>query len=406
LKILFVTGNYLPGKKGGIENYTHWLARILLKNECMVQVAALNLNEKRDYLFEGVRVNYVKESMNVFEELLKREQYDICHFHEYSEHGIEVQWFKKAKEHCKRVFFTFHLPYLTCYKNDLRYKGLNDCNTFNSPARCAECTIYEKSMDAVGNLFAPIATSLATIAGLNKKLEKKVILKHHCLRELITTCDEVFIIADWFKKLLNENGYSDPKIKRIPNRPAIDISTNVIADNRLIKNKIVFVGRIEHQKGLHLLCEAMNQLNQKNLELDVYGNKVDEIYFDKCLSKFSFNYKSVIPSEVLKVQFKNYDFLVLPSVFTEMYPLVIIDAFHSELPVIASTAKGNRDAVCDGENGFLFDYNDAADLASTIDKAYHLEKNGWRPVFKYSDRPEKDIEEIISYYLNKSVIEK
>ena len=80
-------------------------------------------------------------------------------------------------------------------------------------------------------------------------------------------------------------------------------------------------------------------------------------------------------------QLENYDFLVLPSVFTEMYPLVIIDAFHRRLPVIASTAKGNKDVINDGLNGFLFKYDDAKDLAVTIDRAYQFKNNGWVPVF-------------------------
>lgn len=399
MKILLITGNYLPGKKGGIENYTHWLATFLLQHQFQVEVAALNVREKGDYFYEGVKVNYINENIAAFEEMLKNGQYDICHFHEYSEYGgIEIPWFTKAKQYTSKVFFTFHLPYLTCYKNDLRYRGLEDCNTFNNPSRCAECTIYEKSVNSVGKLLAPIGTSLATITGLNKKLEQKVILKHNFLKELIATCDEVFIIADWFKKLLNENGYNDPKIKRIPNKPEIDIPLDAIADNRLIKSKIIFVGRIQHQKGLHLLCEAMNQTDEKDVELDVYGNKVDDSYFHRCLKKFSFNYRGVISSELLKQQFKNYDFLVLPSVFTEMYPLVIMDAFHRELPVIASSAKGNKDVVADGINGFLFDYNNSKDLARTIDKAYRLKNDGWLPVFKDAGSVAKDVDEILSYY--------
>lgn len=98
----------MPAKTGGIENYTHWLSITLLKHHFQVEVAALQINEKADYIYEGVKVNYLNENLVAFENLLANKKYDICHFHEYSEYGgIEIRWFKKAKEYSKKVFFHF-----------------------------------------------------------------------------------------------------------------------------------------------------------------------------------------------------------------------------------------------------------------------------------------------------------
>ena len=97
-------------------------------------------------------------------------------------------------------------------------------------------------------------------------------------------------------------------------------------------------------------------------------------------------------------ELKHYDFLVLPSVFTEMFSLIIKDAFYEKLPVIASAAKGNKDAIKDGINGFLFNYDDAVDLGKTIDKAYDLKTNGWTPKFELSNNQEEDVQELLSYY--------
>ena len=74
----------------------------------------------------------------------------------------------------------------------------------------------------------------------------------------------------------------------------------------------------------------------------MYGNLVDKDYFDKCLKKYAFNFKGVVSRKELLEELKEYDFLVLPSVFTEMYPLVVMDAFHRELPGIASGGKGKQ----------------------------------------------------------------
>lgn len=408
MRVLFITGNYLPEKNGGIENYTHWLASVLIPNSIHVEVAALNVNATKDYIYEKVKVNNLKGSFSEFETLLQTGNFDICHFQEYSAFGgIEMPWFKKAKEYAK-VYFTFNLPYFTCYKNDFRYKAIEDCNTFNDPGRCAKCIIADKSgyHRYRSEALLSILSGISDLTGIRQKLKKKVTDQYKKLNELIAVCDYIFIYADWFKKILAENGYDQSSIKKIPYKTKTILPGNSDPEKGILKNKILFVGRIEPQKGLHLLCKAMNELSTSDIQLDVYGNMVTQDYFDECYKKHAFNFKGTINYHALMQILSEYDFLIMPSVFTEMYSMMIKDAFYAKLPVIASTAKGNRDAVSDGENGFLFDYNDAASLASTIDKAYNLKKNGWTPAFKYSDHPEKDIEEIISYYLNKSVIEK
>jgi hypothetical protein len=127
LKVLLVLGRYLPGKTAGIENYSHFIARLLFKNNIQVQVAILNSPHKEPYLFEEIPVIPLKTGISSFKTLLQEQHYDISHFLEYSgENGINIDWFIMAKEYCRKVFFTFHLPYLTCYKNDFRYNGIAD----------------------------------------------------------------------------------------------------------------------------------------------------------------------------------------------------------------------------------------------------------------------------------------
>jgi len=402
LKILLITGNYLPGKNGGIENYTHWLATILLEHHFKVEVAALNVTEPESYVYEGVKVNNLKSSFSSFDALLKQGNFDICHFQEYSEYGgIEIPWFIKAKEYGSKVFFTFHLPYLTCYKGDFRYKGIEDCNTFSNVLRCTECVIAEKigyKKAGQSKSYLSLMVALMNITGQKKKLRERIVSKYQQLNELIETCDHLFIYAGWFKNILFENGYKDPSIKKIPYKTKTTFTGSDVVRNNSIKNKILFVGRIQHQKGLHLLCKAMNDLTAKDIQLDVYGNIVNQDYYDQCIKNYEFNFKGTTSHLRLLEVLKEYDFLVLPSVFTEMYSMILKDAFYEGIPLIASSAKGNRYAISDGVNGFLFSYGDAKALALTIDKAYSLKKKGWSPTFTYSENPEKDIEEIVSYY--------
>ena len=399
-----ILGRYLPEKSAGIENYSHFLAKKLMQNGHTVEVCILESEQKDIYIYEGIKVIPLIEGFKSFQKLLQENQYDICHFQEYSAFGgIELFWFLEAGKYSEKIFFTFHLPYFTCYKNDFRYKGIEDCNTFSISQRCVECIVatklrYKKNSKLpVWNWAVDALTPLAEKSSEIKLLHTRINERAEFLSQLLDACTHVFIYADWFLKILNDNGYNNLSLKKIP----YVTNSNLEAKNKLStlnRKRILFVGRIEKQKGLHLLCKAMNLISTEKIQLDVFGNVVDEKYFGKCLTEYNFNFKGTVPLKDLLEILNNYDFLVMPSVFTEMYSMMIKDAFNFQLPVIASSAKGNADAINEGKNGFLFNYEVPQDLARVIDKAYHLLENNWVPQFDNADNYENDLKDILSYY--------
>ncbi len=404
MKILLLLGRYLPHKNGGIENYSHLLSTLLLQSNHTVEIAILESPESAPYFYDDVKINVLNGSFEKFKVLLQENQYDICHFQEYSAFGgIEMFWLKEAAQYCKKVFFTFHLPYFTCYKNDFRYFGIEDCNEFSAPERCVKCVIatrlnYKKAT-AVNLANAGIQLVIPFYLKTNKanKLKEAIQLNIHQLDELVIICDKIFIIADWFKKIIKVSGYASPHFKLIPPivRPAFYIPQKF---QKPLKHKLLFAGRVEHQKGLLLLCKAMKIIKRKSIRVDVVGNKVDEKYFFECEKNFAFTYKGPVQREELLSKLPDYDFLVLPSVFTEMYSMVLQEALIAHVPVIASAAKGNIDAINEGKNGFLFNYDDHKDLARVVDKAYDLLENKWVPEFQTPNNYENDLKEILSYY--------
>ena len=387
-----------------METYSHSLATLLMQNGHNVEVAILDRDKTGDYVYEDVHIISLKPSLENFSSFLQQQHYDICHFQEYHGHrGINIAWFTMAKQHCKKVFFTFHLPYLTCYKNDFRYKGLTDCNDFSLPHRCVKCIISTRLHYMPGshlnayNLGVELLTSVIKKTRKIKKLKSRIQSRTDDLNELIKNCDQIFVYGKWFKELLKKNGYNSATIQLIPH--LIKSVSDKNGESRPgMKNKILFAGRIEKQKGLYLLCEAMNLISNTKIELDVAGNKVDNKYFDDCAKKYHFNFLGSLSHGQLLSILKDYDFLILPSVFTEMYSLIIREAFYEQLPVIASAAKGNIDVITEGKSGFLFEYNDPKDLARVIDAASLLKQNGWQPVFEKNDSYQDDLKEILSYY--------
>jgi glycosyltransferase involved in cell wall biosynthesis len=402
LRILLVLGRYLPDKSGGIENYSHWLAKLLIQSYHSVDVAILESKNVEAYNFETVNVFPLKNGLQSFIQLIENKHYDICHFQEYSgKNGINIQWFQIAKKYCGKVYFTFHLPYFTCYKNDFRVFGVEDCNNFSSPDRCIKCIIGTKLHYNKTEWFNLINVGIKAIIPVIEKTKKIGILRRNIrsntnhITELLACCDNIFVIASWFKELLEYNGFNSSKIIYIP--PIIAAPNQLPISKINLNMKLIYIGRIEYQKGLHLLCKALNIMSTK-VDLDVFGNIENEEYFGKCQHEFPFNFKGAVSRKDLLSKLPDYDFLILPSVCTEMNPLVIQEAIGTRLPVIASAAKGNVAVIEEGKNGFIFDYNNFKDLARVIDKGYKLKQNGWRPEFQRKVSYERDLKEILSYY--------
>ena len=134
--------------------------------------------------------------------------------------------------------------------------------------------------------------------------------------------------------------------------------------------KLVFVGRINESKGLHLLLQAINETPDEKIMLDIFGPINDEKYAEEWKSftntKKNIKWRGVIEPAYMVNTLTNYHLLCLPSLICEMSPLVIQEAFAAGLPVLASNVYGNAEQIKDGENGWLFKFNDVYDLKNKL----------------------------------------
>lgn len=139
---------------------------------------------------------------------------------------------------------------------------------------------------------------------------------------------------------------------------------------------ILFVGRLAEKKGVKYLIEAMNYIDNALLviagdgplknTLTLKANEVCKNKNEKCIE-----FIGAKTHEQLKYIYASADIFVMPSITAkdgdkEGFGLVMLEAFASGLPVVATRSGGIVDLVQDGKNGYLVDEKDVNALAERI----------------------------------------
>ncbi len=141
------------------------------------------------------------------------------------------------------------------------------------------------------------------------------------------------------------------------------------------KKVVLFVGRLAEKKGVSYAIEAMRQVN--NAMLVIAGDGPLKSRLQKQAERVQKESGSTIlflgakTHEELKGIYASADLFVMPSITAkdgdkEGFGLVILEAFASGLPIVASRSGGITDIVKDGVNGYLAEEKDVSGLADRI----------------------------------------
>jgi glycosyltransferase involved in cell wall biosynthesis len=136
--------------------------------------------------------------------------------------------------------------------------------------------------------------------------------------------------------------------------------------------RIAYLGQIAELKGVHLLLEAARQILDPRLRVRIYG---DLTRFPEYVSRlkqlasgddritFAGPYagSSDLPRVLAEV-----DAVVVPSIWYENSPNVILEAFALNTPCVVSDFGGMAELVAPEVNGLRFQLGEAADLAHQL----------------------------------------
>lgn len=173
---------------------------------------------------------------------------------------------------------------------------------------------------------------------------------------------------------------------------------------------ILYVGSIEERKNLLLIVRALHLLN-KSIHLIAIGKRtpytdIVEAYIQENNMQQQVSILSNIPFEDLPGFYQMADLFIYPSFF-EGFGIPIIEALHSNVPVIAATGSCLEEAG--GPDSLYVEPNDVNDLSEKIDwilstpaQAELMKKAGKEYVKRFTDQQiANDLMNVYRNVLNK-----
>jgi glycosyltransferase involved in cell wall biosynthesis len=206
---------------------------------------------------------------------------------------------------------------------------------------------------------------------------------------------KIFVLDPKIISDLNKQGFKN--VQFIPNGVIIDEWKQKVNRKKNSKFTFISVGRLEKQKGFKYLIEAANILKkEKNVfKIQIIGEGSQFELLSKIIENKMLNTTVMLLGkknhEELRNLYRQADVFILPSLW-EGFPLTILEAWASNLPIIVSKV-GAIDAICSNErNALVVKPADPIGLAHAMSKlqnnnsiAQFISKNGYDEIgLKYN----------------------
>ena len=131
-------------------------------------------------------------------------------------------------------------------------------------------------------------------------------------------------------------------------------------------DQVVFVGRLEAQKGVHVLLKAVHDLDERLL---IVGDGSERERLEVLADRLDVEAKFVgeVAHESVTKYLRKGKLFVLPSVRGEGLPNAMLEAMAAGLPVVVTDTGGVADAVKECETGYVVDPADVTTLRNRIE---------------------------------------
>jgi len=287
---------------------------------------------------------------------LRLVQPDVVHFHHFLKFGVELLSLTRRVLPAARIVFTAHDFHAVCAAEGQMVR-LTDGSLCDhaSPARCHQCLPARPPE----HYF---------LRALWMKTQLDVV-------DVFTTPSR-FMVAHFVKF-----GLAAEKFRVVGNGVSGGVARR---EDRARRNVFGFFGQLVDAKGLHILLAAVTILRESGFEDFAVEINGDNLHFASPARRAEIEairaaeaarphpnvfFNGAYHHDQVAARMARVDWCVVPSVWWEIFCLVISEAWCAGRPVIASHAGGPAERITDGVDGLLFDLGDARALAATMRRA-------------------------------------
>lgn len=407
MRVLHVPFGYYPSPQGGTEVYVTNLAKALQARGVTSIVAAPG-DRNETYEWAGLSVHRFGKLPDAalaslygegdavdaaeFGRILDRVLPDLVHFHALTP-GASVLAMREVKVRRIPLIFTYHTPTVSCVRGTMMKWGRIPCDGTMDPRACSACALQAKGLPKIFSLALAAlparllawfgqklgAGRLATAAQMPALVKKR----HAVTRSAFEMSDHVVAVCDWVREVLKTNGV--PANKLVQCRQGLpDAMPDVYAGEAIARPRLglyshenplrlVFLGRLDQTKGIHVVVDAVRTHTALPVTLDVVGiaqGSAGERYRAQ-LQRLAagdrrIKFCNAVESSAVVGRMRQYDLVVIPSQCLETGPLVVLEAFAAGRPVIGSRLGGISELVRDGVDGVLVPATQVAAWADAI----------------------------------------
>ncbi len=273
----------------------------------------------------AINVSNNKKSVDVFRMNLNSFNPDIVHFHNF---------FPLLTPGALSAAASSGIPTIQTLHN---YRALCANGLFFRDGRvCQDCTSGSYLPGGLHRCYRGSVPGSLAVGRMGQQLRKI----SHRFPDLIT-----FIAMTNFSKSRFVDGGFDEK--------QIMIKEHAIKDpgegNQSRERKILFVGRLSHEKGADLLCRVAPRIDA---EVMIIGGGPEYDALSR-IKPDNVTMLGPLPREVMFKHMQSATAVAVPSRWFEIGPLTVLEAFATGTPVVASDLGTPTELVTHGVTGFL-----------------------------------------------------
>ncbi|MBD3393819.1 MAG: glycosyltransferase [Chitinivibrionales bacterium] len=184
---------------------------------------------------------------------------------------------------------------------------------------------------------------------------------HHALGTWRTKVDRYIALTEFARAKFCAGGLSPEKVAVKPNGLARDPGAGPGGGGY-----VLFAGRLSPEKGIDTLLDAWPHVPGK-LSLKIAGDgPLVEMAAQRASALEHVEFLGQRTHDEVLDLMRHAEALVVPSRWYEGFPMTVVEAFATGLPVVASRLGGLTELIRHGETGLHFDAGNTAGLAAQI----------------------------------------